>query len=82
MPLKGQLHVLAPQEGVDYSTTGGLKVDLESPGGFLYMMPRRDGIVLGGTSESNIWTMEPNDQERERILRRHTELFASMQATT
>ncbi|HTM32933.1 MAG TPA: FAD-dependent oxidoreductase [Vicinamibacterales bacterium] len=82
MPLKGQLHVLAPQEGVDYSTTGGLKVDLESPGGFLYMMPRRDGIVLGGTSESNIWTMEPNDQERERILRRHTELFASMKSTT
>ena len=82
MPLKGQLHVLAPQEGVDYSTTGGLKIDLESPGGFLYMMPRRDGIVLGGTSEANVWTMEPNDDERGRILRRHTELFASMRATT
>ena len=82
VPLKGQLHVLAPQDGVDYSTTGGLKIDLESPGGFLYMMPRRDGIVLGGTSERDVWTMEPNDQERERILRRHTELFASMRTTT
>lgn len=78
LPLKGQLHVLAPQDGVDYSTTGGLKLDIESPGGFLYMMPRRDGIVLGGTSERDVWTMEPNEQERERILRRHTELFASM----
>jgi glycine/D-amino acid oxidase-like deaminating enzyme len=82
VPLKGQLHALAPQEGVDYSTTGGLKVDLESPGGFLYMMPRRDGIVLGGTSERDVWTMESNDQERERILRRHTELFASMNGLT
>lgn len=82
LPLKGQLHVLAPQDGVDYSTTGGLKLDIESPGGFLYMMPRRDGIVLGGTSERDVWTMEPNEQERERILRRHTELFASMKATS
>lgn len=82
VPLKGQLHVLAPQPGVDYSTTGGLKVDLESPGGFLYMMPRRDGIVLGGTSERDVWTMEPNDTERQRILTRHTELFASMKTTS
>jgi glycine/D-amino acid oxidase-like deaminating enzyme len=82
VPLKGQLHVLAPQDGVDYSTTGGLKVDLESPGGFLYMMPRRDGIVLGGTSERDVWTMEPNEYERERILQRHTELFASMKTAT
>jgi D-amino-acid oxidase len=82
MPLKGQLHVLAPQDGVDYSTTGGLKVDIESPGGFLYMMPRRDGIILGGTSERDVWTMESNDEERERILLRHRELFTSMKATT
>lgn len=82
VPLKGQLHVLAPQEGVDYSTTGGVKVDLESPGGFLYMMPRRDGIVLGGTSERDVWTLEPNEQERDRILRRHIELFGSMKSVT
>lgn len=78
LPLKGQLHVLAPQDGVDYSTTGGLKLDIESPGGFLYMMPRRDGIVLGGTSERDVWTLEPNEDERKRILTRHAELFASM----
>lgn len=81
VPLKGQLHVLAPQPGVDYSTTGGLKLDIESPGGFLYMMPRRDGIVLGGTSERDVWTLEPNEAARERILRRHTELFSSMRTT-
>lgn len=78
VPLKGQLHVFAPQEGVDYSTSGSIKADIESPGGFLYMMPRRDGIVLGGTSERDVWTLEPNDQERDRILRRHVELFTTM----
>jgi glycine/D-amino acid oxidase-like deaminating enzyme len=78
VPLKGQLHVLAPQGGVDYSTTGGLKLDMESPGGFLYMMPRRDGIVLGGTSERDVWTLEPNEAERQRILTRQAELFGSM----
>jgi hypothetical protein len=46
------------------------------------MMPRRDGIVLGGTSERDVWTMEPNDLERERILRRHAELFGSMKSLT
>jgi glycine/D-amino acid oxidase-like deaminating enzyme len=81
VPLKGQLHVLAPQDGVDYSTSGSIKADIESPGGFLYMMPRRDGIVLGGTSERDVWTLEPNEQERERILRRHVELFTTMRNT-
>jgi hypothetical protein len=42
------------------------------------MMPRRDGIVLGGTSEKDVWTLEPNDEERQRILMRHTELYGSM----
>jgi hypothetical protein len=51
---------------------------MEAPGGFLDMMPRRDGILLGGTSESDVWTLEPNEQERERILRRHTDLFSTM----
>lgn len=78
LPLKGQLHVFAPQEGVDYSTSGSIKADIESPGGFLYMMPRRDGIVLGGTSERDVWTLEPSDSERDRILSRHVELFSTM----
>ena len=79
MPLKGQLIVLIPQEEVTYSTNGGVR---ESPPGvFVHMMPRRDGIVLGGTSERDIWTTEINDPERRRVVDGHKKLFDAMQVS-
>jgi D-amino-acid oxidase len=69
MPIKGQLVVLAPQPEVDYITVG--------PGG-LYMMPRQDGIVLGGTFERGVSTLEPNPVETARILRGQQALFDGM----
>jgi glycine/D-amino acid oxidase-like deaminating enzyme len=76
MPLKGQLIVLIPQEEVTYSTNGGVR---ESPPGvFVHMMPRRDGIVLGGTSERDVWTTEINDAERRRVVDGHRTLFDAM----
>ena len=68
LPIKGQLTVLAPQPEVDYITIGP---------GDLYMMPRQDGIVLGGTHERGEWSLEPNAAEATRILRGHQELFAA-----
>ena len=76
MPLKGQLIVLIPQEEVNYSTNGGVR---ESPPGvFVHMMPRRDGIILGGTSERDIWTTEINEAERRRVVDGHKTLFDGM----
>jgi glycine/D-amino acid oxidase-like deaminating enzyme len=76
MPLKGQLIVLIPQDEVTYSTNGGVR---ESPPGvFVHMMPRRDGIILGGTSERDVWTMEVNDAERTRVVQGHKTLFDNM----
>ncbi|HZI42264.1 MAG TPA: FAD-dependent oxidoreductase [Gemmatimonadaceae bacterium] len=69
LPIKGQLTVLAPQPEVEYITIGP---------GDLYMMPRQDGIVLGGTHERGEWSLEPNPNESTRILRGHEELFAAM----
>ena len=69
LPIKGQLTVLAPQPEVDYITIGP---------GDLYMMPRQDGIVLGGTHERGEWSLEPNAAESARILRGHQELFAAL----
>ena len=66
LPIKGQLTVLAPQPEVDYITIG--------PAG-LYMMPRHDGIVLGGTFEHGVATMEPNPVESKRILDGHRAFF-------
>lgn len=80
VPVKGQLHVLAPQAGVDYATFGGPRPAAGATGGLLYMMPRQDGIVLGGSSERGVSTLEPNEDERQRILTSHAELFGSMRA--
>lgn len=71
MPIKGQLTVIAPQPEVDYITIGP---------GDLYMMPRQDGIILGGTHERGEWSLEPNPVESERILRGQQELFTHIRS--
>ncbi len=78
MPLKGQLIVLIPQDEVSYSTNGGVPSASTAPGQFVHMMPRRDGIVLGGTSERDVWTMEINDEARKRIVESNMQLFGAM----
>ena len=69
LPIKGQLVVLMPQPDVDFITIG--------PGG-LYMMPRQDGIILGGTFERGVSTLEPNPVETQRIVQGNRALFESM----
>ena len=74
-PLKGQLTVLVPQPEVDYNTFGGLRRN----GGFgIHMQPRSDGIILGGTSERGVWSLEPNEVARRRVVEGHIELFNAM----
>jgi len=77
IPLKGQLTHLVPQPEINYQTYGGGSTP--APGGFgIHMMPRHDGIALGRTSERNVWTLEPNEEARQRIVSDHIKLFASM----
>jgi D-amino-acid oxidase len=76
VPLKGQLIVLLPQDEVNYSTNGGVRLPASEAGLFIHMMPRRDGIVLGGTSERDVWTTEVNEAERKRVVEGHINLFA------
>ena len=79
VPLKGQLTLLVPQAEVAYATFGGIprRPDAQEPF-FFHMMPRADGLALGGTSERGVWTLEPNEDARRRIVDGHIELFASM----
>ena len=65
-PIKGQLTILAPQPEVDYIA---LPPDL-------YMFPRRDGILLGGTFERGEWSLDPNRDAEKRILEGHSRIFA------
>jgi D-amino-acid oxidase len=80
MPLKGLLVLLPAQEDVRYSTNGGVNIPESQRGLFIHMMPRTDGIVLGGTSERNVWSTEVNETEKQRIIANHVTLFASMRA--
>ena len=67
-PIKGQLSILPPQPEIDYVALAH----------GLYMFPRRDGIVLGGTFERNVSTLEPNRAAEDRILAGHAKFFAEL----
>ncbi len=68
VPLKGQLTVLLPQPEIRY-------IALYQG---LYMMPRADGILLGGTRERGEWSLEPNRDAEDRILAGHADFFDRM----
>jgi D-amino-acid oxidase len=82
LPLKGQLTVLVPQPEVNYHSQGGLRPQPERPGSLaIHMMPRNDGIALGGTSQRDVWTLEPDEDERRRVVESHMEVFNAMRGT-
>lgn len=68
MPVKGQLTILLPQPEIQYVT---LPEDL-------YMFPRSDGILLGGTHEMGVWSLEPDLQAKQRIVAEHQRIFREM----
>ena len=74
VPIKGQLAILEPQPGIDYA----VKSTTED----LYMFPRRDGVVLGGSHQRGDWTLEPDPRETSRILDGHEGSFAGRRPTT
>jgi D-amino-acid oxidase len=77
IPLKGQLVVLIPQDEVTYGTNGGVRAATPEAG-FIHMMPRRDGIILGGTSQRDVWTLDVDEAERKRVVESHMQLFGAM----
>ncbi|HZU28164.1 MAG TPA: FAD-dependent oxidoreductase [Bryobacteraceae bacterium] len=69
VPVRGQLEFLLPQPEIDYMTVGP---------GDIYMFPRRDGILLGGSHERGNWSLEPDPETSKRILRENAGLFSGM----
>jgi len=65
---KGQLTVLLPQSEVDYIAL--MEDDL-------YMFPRTDGILLGGTFETDDWSLSVNETAKARVLNGHAQFFGS-----
>ncbi len=67
-PIKGQLSFLLPQPAVDYN----LLTDT------LYMFPRSNGILLGGSFERGNWDLTPDPSLKHRIIEGHRTLFGEM----
>jgi D-amino-acid oxidase len=67
-PIKGQLTILHPQPEVQWVA---LPPDL-------YMFPRKDGIVLGGTFQHRVSSMDLDTAAEDRILANHAKFYASM----
>lgn len=67
-PIKGQLTVLLPQPEVQYM--------MVYKG--IYMMPRKDGVLLGGTHERGEWSLDPNATEAARVMSDHVDFFKKM----
>jgi glycine/D-amino acid oxidase-like deaminating enzyme len=63
-PVRGQIEMLLPQPELDYCYLANS----------LYMFPRRDGIVLGGTFEPDNQSLEPDAKTTERIIEGHAEI--------
>ncbi len=70
VPAKGQLTILFPQPEVDY-------IVIRSG---LYMFPRADGILLGGTFERGNSSLDVDAEAERRIVEGHRGLFGSMRA--
>jgi glycine/D-amino acid oxidase-like deaminating enzyme len=69
LPIKGQLSALLPQPEIDY---------IYGAPGDIYLIPRRDGLMLGGTHQRGESTLEPDSGASARILEGHIRLMKDL----
>ena len=73
VPVKGQLTALVPQPEVDYRAVG------RTPsGGNATMNARSDGIIVGNLQDPGNWSLEPDEDVRQRNVDAAIEFFAAM----
>jgi glycine/D-amino acid oxidase-like deaminating enzyme len=68
-PASGQLVVLPPQPDVDYTLYHGA---------FYYMVPRQDGIILGGTFNLGSESTTPDKKVQDELVEAHARVFGAM----
>lgn len=69
IPMKGQLNLFQAQPEIDYM------IALERQR--IYMMPRRDCIVVGTSKARNDWTLTADPKETERVIAGIQRLYGS-----
>jgi glycine/D-amino acid oxidase-like deaminating enzyme len=75
VPVKGQLTALVPQPEVDYRasgpTAGGVNASMNA---------RSDGLIVGNLQDFGNWSLEPDEDVRQRNVNAAIEFFSSMRA--
>ena len=68
LPVSGQLSFLIPQPEINYR--------LSTPHG--YIIPRKDGLVLGGNAIRNNWNTTPDPKQTETVIASVNEVIGQM----
>src|SRR5206468_1794687 len=80
--VKGQLTVLVPQSEVTYSASGrppGATAPIVgTPGGGASMNARSDGLVIGNMMERGNWSLDVNEEVRQRVVDAAIRFFSAM----
>jgi D-amino-acid oxidase len=74
-PVKGQLTAMVPQPEVDYRASGPT-----SSGVGATMNARSDGIIVGNLQDPGNWSLEPDEEVRQRNVNAAIEFFSAMRA--
>jgi len=75
VPVKGQLTALVPQPEIDYRASG------PTPSGTnATMNARSDGIIVGNLQDPGNWSLEPDEEVRQRNVNAAIEFFSAMRA--
>ena len=93
IPVKGQLTVMVPQTEVTYSASGRLPgMPAPAPGTFTpggggggggaSMNARNDGLVIGNMQERGNWSLDVNQDVRQRVVDAAIQFFAAMRPAT
>jgi D-amino-acid oxidase len=75
VPVKGQLTALVPQPEVDYRASGRTLSGVNAT-----MSSRSDGIIVGNLQDPGNWSLEPDEEVRQRNVNAAIEFFAAMRA--
>jgi D-amino-acid oxidase len=75
VPVKGQLTALVPQPEVDYRASGPTASGVNAT-----MNARSDGIIVGNLQDPGNWSLEPDEEVRQRNVNAAIEFFSSMRA--
>src|SRR5207244_12380424 len=74
-PMKGQLTARGTRRQVDYRAGG-----LTPGGGNATMNSRSDGIIVGNLQDPGNWSLEPDEEVRQRNVNAAIEFFSAMRA--